>query len=118
MVVVTITNHADLLMANQNGDVLESTIPLQALGVVDVATNGVTDNELLANALANVSHTDKTDGWAVKWSTDFVNKYPCLDEDGMRFCYALGERPARLERGGYDFVVWHVVLEACASDTQ
>ena len=33
-------------------------------------------------------------------------------------CYALGERPARLELDGYDFVVWHVVLEACASDTQ
>ena len=33
-------------------------------------------------------------------------------------CYALGERPARLELGGYDSVVWHVVLEACASDTQ
>ena len=33
-------------------------------------------------------------------------------------CYALGERPARLELDGYDSVVWHVVLEACASDTQ
>ena len=33
-------------------------------------------------------------------------------------CYALGERPARLELGGYDFVVGHVVLEACASDPQ
>ena len=34
------------------------------------------------------------------------------------YCYALGERPARLELDGYDFVVWHVVFEACASDTQ
>ena len=33
-------------------------------------------------------------------------------------CYALGERLARLELGGYGFVAWHVVLEACASDTQ
>ena len=33
-------------------------------------------------------------------------------------CYALGERLARLELGGYDFVVWHVVLEAYASDTR
>ena len=28
------------------------------------------------------------------------------------------ERSARLELGGYDSIVWHVVLEACASDTQ
>ena len=33
-------------------------------------------------------------------------------------CYALGERSALLEQDGYDSVVWHVVLEACASDTQ
>ena len=33
-------------------------------------------------------------------------------------CYVLVERSARLELGGYDSVVWHVVLEACASDTQ
>ena len=32
-------------------------------------------------------------------------------------CYVLVERSARLELDGYDFVVWHVVLEACASDT-
>ena len=72
-------------MANQNGDVLESAIPLQALGVVDVAANGVTDNELLAHALANVSCADKTDSWAVKRSTDFVNEYPRIDVDGMCF---------------------------------
>ena len=33
-------------------------------------------------------------------------------------CYVLVERSARLELDGYDFVVWHVVLEACASDTR
>ena len=33
-------------------------------------------------------------------------------------CYVLVERPARLELGGYDSVAWHVVLEACTSDTQ
>ena len=32
-------------------------------------------------------------------------------------CYVLGERSARLELDGYDSVVWHVVLEACASST-
>ena len=32
-------------------------------------------------------------------------------------CYVLVERSARLERDGYDSVVWHVALEACASST-
>ena len=33
-------------------------------------------------------------------------------------CYVLVERSARLELDGYDLVVWHVVLEAFASDTR
>ena len=33
-------------------------------------------------------------------------------------CYVLVERSARLELDGYDSVVWHVALEACASSTQ
>ena len=33
-------------------------------------------------------------------------------------CYVLVERSARLELDGYDSVVWHVVLEASASDTR
>ena len=32
-------------------------------------------------------------------------------------CYILVERSARLELDGYDSIVWHVVLEACTSDT-
>jgi hypothetical protein len=36
----------------------EETIPLQSLGVVDVAASGVNENEVLAHALANVSGTD------------------------------------------------------------
>ena len=33
-------------------------------------------------------------------------------------CYVLVERSARLELEGYGSVVWHVVLEASASDTR
>ena len=40
---------------------------------------------------------------------DYTSKY--------QQCYVLGERSARLERDGYDFVVWHAALEACASST-
>ena len=32
-------------------------------------------------------------------------------------CYVLVERSARLELDGYDSVVWHAALEACASST-
>ena len=63
----------------------ECAIPLQALGVVDVAANEVPDNELLANTLANISRADKTGGWAVRRSSDFVNEYPRLDDTGNRF---------------------------------
>ena len=36
----------------------------------------------------------------------------------LLYCYVLVERSARLELDGYDLVVWHVVLEAFASDTR
>ena len=35
----------------------------------------------------------------------------------LALCYVLVERSARLELDGYDSVVWHVALEACASST-
>ena len=44
-------------------------------------------------------------GWTLVWC-EFLD------------CYVLVERSARLELDGYDSVVWHVVLEACASSTQ
>ena len=34
------------------------------------------------------------------------------------FCYVLVEHSARHELDGYDSIVWHIVLEACASDTR
>ena len=33
-------------------------------------------------------------------------------------CYILVECPAQLEPDGYNFSIWPVVLEACASGTQ
>ena len=50
--------------------------------MVDVAATEVTDNEILAHALANVPHADKMDGWAVKRSSDYVNEYPRRNDDG------------------------------------
>ena len=38
--------------------------------------------------------------------------------ESSHMCYVLVERSARLELDGYDLVVWHVVLEAFASDTR
>lgn len=53
--------------------------------MVNIAANDVPDNEVLANALLNVSRSDKTEGWAVKRSGDFVNEYPRLNDDGAHF---------------------------------
>lgn len=41
-------------------------IPLQLLGVVDVAAHGVNDNKVLAHTLANVACMDKERGFTVK----------------------------------------------------
>ena len=60
-------------------------ILLQSLGVIDIAATAVPDNKLLANALLNVSQTNKDEGWVVKCSGDFVNEYPRVDECGTRF---------------------------------
>ena len=51
-------------------------MPLSFLGVVDVAASDVQENDLLSHALANVSQTDKSLGWAVKRGEDCVNEYP------------------------------------------
>ncbi|KAH9045124.1 hypothetical protein EDB84DRAFT_1248335, partial [Lactarius hengduanensis] len=59
-----------------------SAIPLHSLGVVDVATNEVTENEILAHALANVARAEKIDGWAIKRGSDFVNEYAQKDAGG------------------------------------
>ena len=57
-------------------------IPLQSLGVVDVAGTEVKENEILAHALANVSQPERSEGWAIKRSGDFVNEYPHTTGDG------------------------------------
>ena len=59
-------------------------IPLQSLGVVDVAANDIEENQVLAHALTNVSQRDRAEGWAIKRSSDFVNEYPHLTADGTR----------------------------------
>ena len=61
------------------------SIPLHVLGVVDIAANDVPENELLASALRNVTRSDRDSGWAVKRSSDFVNEYPRVNEDGTRY---------------------------------
>jgi hypothetical protein len=57
-------------------------VPLQSLGVVDVAANGITENEVLAHALANISQSERAKGWAIKRSSDFVNEYPQRTAEG------------------------------------
>lgn len=71
------------------------TVPLNFLGVVDVAASNVQENDLLSQALANVSQADKSLGWAVKHSGDCVNEYPRIDADGSR-CHGSTENPNHL----------------------
>ena len=59
-------------------------IPLNSLGVVDVAAAEVNENEVLAHALANLSRSEKELGWAIRHSSDFVNEYPRTNPDGSR----------------------------------
>ena len=49
---------------------------------MDVAGNGVEENEVLSHALANVSMSERAEGWAIKRSSDFVNEYPRRTADG------------------------------------
>lgn len=52
--------------------------------MVDVGASDVSDNSILAHALVNTSTADKTDGYAIKRSGDFVNEYGQLDDDGQQ----------------------------------
>jgi hypothetical protein len=58
--------------------------PLQALGVIDVSTSYVGDNEVLANAMANTSTTNVRNGYAVRHGSTFVNEYAWVDSSGVR----------------------------------
>lgn len=57
-------------------------VPLQSLGVIDVAATNVQDNDVLVHALLNISVVDKREGCAVKCGADFINEYPCVDDFG------------------------------------
>jgi hypothetical protein len=61
------------------------SIPLHSLGVVDVTVTDVQENKLLSHVLANVSQAERSVGWAVKHSGDFVNEYLRLDVDGSHY---------------------------------
>jgi hypothetical protein len=57
-------------------------VPLQSLGVIDVDASSVSDSDVLAHALANVSVEEKSRSFAVKRSSSFVNEYGRCDKDG------------------------------------
>jgi hypothetical protein len=57
-------------------------LPLHSLEVVNVAATKVTENEMLAHALENVTCSDTATSWVVKQGSDFVNEYPWRDSNG------------------------------------
>lgn len=93
----------------------ERIVPLQSLGVVDVAATDVQDNDVLAHALKNVARGDKNEGWAVKRSTNFMNEYPHHDSNskltdryGVNPNHLLGSFPWLFpySKGGFE-VEWN-----------
>ena len=70
-------------------------VPLQSLGVVDVAANDVNDNEVLAHALANVSRAEKGAAFAVRRGGTHVNEYPHRNPDGS-LTDGSGDNPSHL----------------------
>lgn len=52
------------------------------MGVVDAGGSDISDNQLLALAMAKISECDLKTGQAVKRSSDFVNEYPRRDDEG------------------------------------
>lgn len=59
-------------------------IPLQALGVVDVAGNNIPDEDLFAHVLSNTTEHHSED-YTIQRSSAFMNEYPWEDEtNGQR----------------------------------
>lgn len=63
--------------------------------MVNVGGNDIEENEVLAHALANITRNDRTEGWAIKRSSDFVNEYPRLTPEG-KHCAGTPENPNHL----------------------
>ena len=63
--------------------------------MVNVGGNDIEENEVLAHVLANITRNDRTEGWAIKRSSDFVNEYPRLTPEGKR-CAGTPENPNHL----------------------
>ena len=53
------------------------------MGVIDVGATHVGDNEVLANAMANIT-SSVDDEYAVRRGSSFVNEYPRTNESGQR----------------------------------
>jgi hypothetical protein len=70
-----------------------AVIPLQALGIIDVGGSEISNNEVIAHALAN-SACDHSDEFVVRWGSTFVSEYPRLNTQ---------DSPTRHRtHGGYD----------------
>ena len=59
-------------------------VPLQSLGVVDVGGTDISERDVLASALANLSEAEQHKSYAVKRGNQFVNEYARTDSGGIR----------------------------------
>lgn len=53
------------------------------MGVIDVGATHVSNNEVLANAMANVSAKDVSNGYGIRHGSLFVNEYARIDTSGQ-----------------------------------
>jgi hypothetical protein len=65
-------------------EVLPAIIPLRSLGVVDVDGIAISDQELMAHALANTVQQTMPEDFKIRHGSAFVNEYARTSEDGQR----------------------------------
>lgn len=58
-------------------------VPLQSLGAVNVGATDVSDDDVLASAMAKVTESEFSQGYVIRRSSDFVNEYARKDVDGI-----------------------------------
>lgn len=59
-------------------------MPLNSLGVVDVDGVAISDQELMAHALANTAYQTPPEDYVIRRGSAFVNEYARTNEDGQR----------------------------------
>ena len=69
---------------------------LQSLGVINVTGASISEKDILAHALANVSNENQSQGYAIKRGSTFVNEYAWKDKESGTFTDGSTSNPNHL----------------------